>query len=327
MCVAASSARPLSGSVASGIVSLNWGPSSGGCAATGYIVRAGAVPGLPNPVSLPVGGATSLQVAAPPGTYYVAVAAENAFGVSALSNEIPIRVGPSCTLPGAPTAFSAGSSGATATMSWAPPATGGAPLGYLLEAGSVSGAADVAVLPLAAVTFSTPAPPRTYFLRVKAQNACGVGPASAEQVLTMACATTGVTAPPKASVSGSTATITWNALSGATSYRVDVGTAAGASNVSSQVVAGTNRQLSGLSPGTYFMRVTAVNACGAGPASGEAMFAISPPPSTPSCGGVAAPLGATARCNDGWWSSSQNRSGTCSSHGGVSCWVCPGPLC
>lgn len=35
----------------------------------------------------------------------------------------------------------------------------------------------------------------------------------------------------------------------------------------------------------------------------------------------------TARCNDGSYSCSTNRSGTCSSHDGVACWVCPGPLC
>jgi hypothetical protein len=35
----------------------------------------------------------------------------------------------------------------------------------------------------------------------------------------------------------------------------------------------------------------------------------------------------TAKCNDGTPSCSQNRSGTCSSHGGVACWVCPGALC
>jgi hypothetical protein len=54
------------------------------------------------------------------------------------------------------------------------------------------------------------------------------------------------------------------------------------------------------------------------------------------CNGVQAPNScqvgngpppATARCNDGLWSCSQNRSGTCSGHGGVACWVCPGPLC
>ena len=30
---------------------------------------------------------------------------------------------------------------------------------------------------------------------------------------------------------------------------------------------------------------------------------------------------------DGSTSMSQNRSGTCSSHGGVACWICPGALC
>ena len=35
----------------------------------------------------------------------------------------------------------------------------------------------------------------------------------------------------------------------------------------------------------------------------------------------------TALCVDGAFSCSQTASGTCSSHGGVACWVCPGPLC
>ena len=61
-----------------------------------------------------------------------------------------------------------------------------------------------------------------------------------------------------------------------------------------------------------------------------------PGPSTGTCSGVTPPnrcdVGSgppppTARCNDGMWSCSQNRSGTCSTHGGVRCWVCPGPLC
>lgn len=43
---------------------------------------------------------------------------------------------------------------------------------------------------------------------------------------------------------------------------------------------------------------------------------------------TSAPCGRpTARCNDGTYSCSQNRSGTCSQHGGVACWICPGPLC
>jgi hypothetical protein len=45
------------------------------------------------------------------------------------------------------------------------------------------------------------------------------------------------------------------------------------------------------------------------------------------CAANTAPAGATAMCKDGTYSQSQNRSGTCSSHGGVSCWICPGALC
>ena len=35
----------------------------------------------------------------------------------------------------------------------------------------------------------------------------------------------------------------------------------------------------------------------------------------------------TAVCDDGAYSCSLSRSGSCSSHGGVKCWVCPGTLC
>lgn len=61
-------------------------------------------------------------------------------------------------------------------------------------------------------------------------------------------------------------------------------------------------------------------------------IALPPPPpgNSMTCSGVpgnAACGRPTARCQDGAWSCSQNRSGTCSSHGGVACWVCPGPLC
>lgn len=53
-----------------------------------------------------------------------------------------------------------------------------------------------------------------------------------------------------------------------------------------------------------------------------------PPPGGDTCARPAgAPASATAVCNDGWFSSAQHRSGTCSGHGGVSCWICPGVLC
>lgn len=42
---------------------------------------------------------------------------------------------------------------------------------------------------------------------------------------------------------------------------------------------------------------------------------------------VPTPAGVTAVCNNGQYSMSQNAAGTCSSNGGVQCWVCPGVLC
>ena len=56
------------------------------------------------------------------------------------------------------------------------------------------------------------------------------------------------------------------------------------------------------------------------PTPGSSICTVSSP--------IAASCGtATAICNDRSLSCSQNRSGTCSSHGGVSCFICPGPLC
>lgn len=45
------------------------------------------------------------------------------------------------------------------------------------------------------------------------------------------------------------------------------------------------------------------------------------------CPASSVPPGTTAICKDFTNSHSANRLSACSSHGGVSCWVCPGPLC
>jgi hypothetical protein len=57
------------------------------------------------------------------------------------------------------------------------------------------------------------------------------------------------------------------------------------------------------------------------PGPGEIPICTGVVPASVSCGKP------TAHCNDNEWSCSQNRSGTCSSHDGVACWVCPGTLC
>jgi predicted phage tail protein len=263
-------------------VTLNWSPPAGGCPPTTYVINAGLAPGgLPRVASIPVGLNTTFSGTGPPGTYYVTVAAANAFGTSGPSNEERVDLG--CTPPGTPTAFSSNVTGNTVLFSWGPPTTGGAATSYLLEVGRLSGATDFR-FSLNATTFSaTGAPNGTFFARVMAVNACGTGDASEEKTLVIpgACLPLGATSTPTTTVSGSNVTISWNAVNGAAKYRVDVGTAMGASNVTSQEVTGTSHQLTALNVGTYFTRVTAIDGCGdAGPTSGEATFRIDAPPPT-----------------------------------------------
>jgi hypothetical protein len=73
---------------------------------------------------------------------------------------------------------------------------------------------------------------------------------------------------------------------------------------------------------TNWMTALAIAAPGASPPTSPPRPAPTvppPPPTAPPPSG--APAGATARCNDGTYSFSQHRRGTCSHHGGVAVWL------
>ena len=85
-----------------------------------------------------------------------------------------------CALPPPPTALAATVSGTWGTLTWeAPPGTR---LGYVLEAGSAPQTSNVLIIDIdrASTGYSTTAPAGTYFVRVRARDACGLGAASAE---------------------------------------------------------------------------------------------------------------------------------------------------
>ena len=231
-------------------------------------------PGLSNLANLNVGLQTSLQATAPTGTYYVRVNAVNASGESAPSNEQTVIVAPTCAAPGAPQGFTAAASGTTVSVSWQPPVSGGPPAAYILEAGSTPTTSNLGQITVSGLTFTASAPPATYYLRVRATNACGPGPASPTQQLTVGCAPPGTPGSPSTSVSGTTVTLTWAPLAGISQYVVEVGTAAGMSNTTVRTVTGTSTQITGLPAATYFTRIRALNACGTGGPSGEATFTI-----------------------------------------------------
>jgi glucose/arabinose dehydrogenase len=153
-------------------------------AALGYVLEVGRTSGLVEG-ALGLGPATTYQTLAPAGSYFTRLRAQNACGTSGPSVEVPLVLACSsaAVVPGT---LSVTKTGGTATFSWLPPL--GA-TGYRMRVGTVQGASDVADTPIGTVTaLAVPlagVPPRTYYVRVVAESACGVGDASNEVAITV----------------------------------------------------------------------------------------------------------------------------------------------
>jgi hypothetical protein len=154
--------------------------------ATEYFLQVGTLPGAANVFFASTGSATSAAGLLPDGNYFWRVIAVNLAGSSGPSVEAQFVVGSPCITPSAPRAFIFGVTGQTVTLAWTPPATGSGPVNYIVEAGSAPGFANLLVAPVGALTaVGTPAPPGTYFVRVRAQNGCGTSAPSNEQSITV----------------------------------------------------------------------------------------------------------------------------------------------
>jgi hypothetical protein len=183
----------LTGSVDGSRVTLRWSPGAGdlapfagafadASAATSHVVLASLASGGPVVASLDTGSAdTSFTIAAPTGTFFLRVQASNAFGTSAPSAEVRVDVQPAP--PGPPVATTGTVLSRAVQVVWEAPAGGWPATGYLLEAGTAPGRADLGTVPLAATSFQASAPPGRYYVRVRAVNAHGIGPAGDELVL------------------------------------------------------------------------------------------------------------------------------------------------
>lgn len=198
----------------------------------------------------------------------------------------PLQAAANGVIPGAPTNLAFSVSGSTVTLTWTAPSTGDPVTSYVLEAGSSSGAsnlANIATGNAAPIFVATGVGAGTYFVRVRAQNASGSSAASNEVVVvvgTPTCPT--VPNPPIAlssAVSGGTVTLTWSAPAGGcapTSYVVQAGTAPGASNLANSNTGGTATTFvaTGVGNGTYFVRVLAQNAVGSSAPSNEVVVTV-----------------------------------------------------
>ncbi|MBP7775872.1 MAG: PQQ-dependent sugar dehydrogenase [Acidobacteria bacterium] len=247
--------------------------------ATSYQLEVGTATGLANLLNIDVGDVGLIQGVVPAGTYFGRVRAVHPGGTSAPSPEGTERVTTTAeclTAPPVPANYVARAGGLLAALTWAasPAATH-----YLLEVGSASGLADLAVSTLgSATTFTATAPAGSYFTRVRAVNACGASAPTPERAIVLGCSPDAVV-PTGLSVSTADGIVTfnWQAPLGATAYRLLVGSAPGATDVLDAALDGATSllvSLAGVPPGTYYVRVAAVSACGVGTPSNQVPLTV-----------------------------------------------------
>ena len=266
-----------------GQVAIEWGPPLHGADPRFYVIDVGASPGASDIANgFPVGADTFFDASGvPPGTYYVRIRAVSAGGVGPASDEVELVVGPNgcAARPEAPTDLDAVVNGGTVTVTWTESVTPGV-TGYRIVANPFgAGAYFTTLVPAGTTTVSAPAPPGVFVVRVRAVSACGVSAASNEVVLGIG----GVLMPPgepedvAAVVNGTAVTFTWAApLTGgpAAGYVVEAGSGPGLDDLARAPVAGVSVTAPNVPPGTYFVRVRAVNGAGIGAASAELQVVV-----------------------------------------------------
>src|SRR5262245_5528783 len=192
-------------------------------------------------------------------------------------------------VPGPPAGLNADVSGNVVSLAWQAPSTG-VVTGYVVEAALSPGGSPIAALPIAQMSLVVPGVPNgVYYVRVRAMNAEGLGPASNEIIVAVPGGG-GCLAPPGPPTGvtgrafGSLVALQWAAPAvgcAATSYVVQAGSAPGLSNIA-VVNVGPGPSLSAAGPdGTYYVRGLAVNAVGGSTASSEVIVT----------GGAVAPAG------------------------------------
>ena len=266
-------------------VNLAWSTSASGPAPLGFTVVASAIPGGMPFIWLPVGTQTSLVVNTRPGAYYVRVLAL-INGLEVSSNEIEVIVGAG-PAPTAPQNFTATASGSIVTMTWTPPANGAiAPVvTYYVEAGSAEGVSNLAFFPTGntqTMYVSPPVPNGSYWVRVRAQSAGGVGPPTPDVRVVVGppppgapTLSGGLTAPGSVQLQWTPAPTPGVPVTG---YELRAGSGPGLSNIAVFSLSANTLSFAttGVPPGTYYVRVVALSSAGPGTPSNEIVVTVVP---------------------------------------------------
>lgn len=172
--------------------------------------------------------------------------------------------------------------GSSVTLQWTPVA--GATIYDVFVTGALSGQVQ---LPGAVTLVRVNAPNGTYGIQIRGRNGSQVGPMS-----NLATITVGGSAPPPgcvapsaptvtASVSGATVSVSWNGVSGATGYAVQLSRTSGTTELVVQApVNQTSISQAVNLTGTFYVRVVALSPCG-NATSNEANFTIGSTPAPP----------------------------------------------
>ena len=167
-------------------------------------------------------------------------------------------------------------------LAWNAPSSGGAPTSYTIEAGSSSGLLNLASFATGntGTSYSTGGVANgSYYVRVKAGNAAGIGAASNEALLTVGSACSAPGAPGGLrllSSSGGTVNLAWNASTGTVAtYVVEAGSSPGLSNLAnSDLGPATSLTATGVGRGTYYVRLRAKGGCGTSGVSNEIVVVV-----------------------------------------------------
>jgi len=261
--------------------------------ASSYNIYWSSTPGVTKTSGTKVAAATSpyVKTALSAGTtYYFIVTAANSVGESAASTQVTATTAaPPLAVPAAPTGVTATGGANQVSIAWNA-VTGATSYNiFWSTASGVTTAGTKITTTTSPYVQSGLAAGTTYYYIVTAVNAAGQSVASAQvSAATSAPVVTIPAAPAGVSAAGGAnrVTISWAAVSGATSYNIYYATASGVTKTSgAKIVNATTPYIqTGLAAGTtYYYVVTAVNSAGEGAASTQASAATNAPPAT-TCG-------------------------------------------
>ena len=261
-----------------GQVTLSWSPTS---TATSYDVFESTTSGSYGSTPTTTTTSTSATVMGlTDGTnYYFTVKAVNELGEGPASNEASATPVAPVTPPSAPTNVSTAAGDGEVMLSWG--AVTGATSYEVFESTTSGsyGSTPAATTTSTSATITGLTDGTEYYFTVKAVNSAGAGAASTETSATPV----GPPAAPTnliASAGSGHVTLTWSAVTGASSYDVFESTTSGAYGTTpTTTVTQASATITGLVEGkTYYFTVKAVNAAGEGAASTEASANLAAPP-------------------------------------------------